>query len=45
MLFFLLQMQNVHMDPYVIITELQKTVNELKGKSSLDEQKIVKLTD
>jgi hypothetical protein len=39
------QMQNVHVDPYIIIRGLQETVEKLTKISSLGNEKMVKLSD
>jgi hypothetical protein len=39
------QMQNVHVDPYVIIRDLQETVLKLGTSSSLRNEKMVTLCD
>jgi hypothetical protein len=39
------QMQNVHVDPYIIIGDLQETVEKLWKTSSLGNEKMVKLSD
>jgi hypothetical protein len=38
-------MQNVHVDPYIIIRDLQETVQNLVKRSSLGNEKMVKVSD
>jgi hypothetical protein len=38
-------MQNVHVDPYIIIRDLQQTVEKLSKASLLGKEEMVKLTD
>ncbi|PNF23810.1 hypothetical protein B7P43_G16122 [Cryptotermes secundus] len=38
-------MQNVHVDPYIIIRDLQETVSKLGRTSSLGNEKMVRLSD
>jgi hypothetical protein len=38
-------MQNVHVDPYIIIRDLQETVAKLESSSSLGNEKMVRLSD
>jgi hypothetical protein len=38
-------MQNVHVDPYIIIRDLQQTVEKLSKTSLLGKEEMVKLSD
>jgi hypothetical protein len=39
------QMQNVHVDPYIIIRDLQETVAKVGRTSSMGNEKMVRLSD